>query len=185
MAGSRPNPTLVVPLFPAPQVFTGLSSSRNNTRAGCPCHCGNEILQSFRGPSSHTSLARPPPVGPSQLSFSHRNRRLPDVCLESALQLGALFPEKPAWRLKFISWISRKFPNGMTASFVARTTISPPKSRSKFVSVTNLSASPCAPQVTTSNSPPAFCSQRVWCSPANRSFLFSLLPRVTALIPEI
>src|ERR1700678_2263241 len=92
MAGSRPNPTLVVPLFPAPKVFAGLSSSRNTTRVGCPCHCGNEILQSFRGPSSHTSLARAPPLGPSQFLFCASNPPPPRCMLGIRSSIRSAFP---------------------------------------------------------------------------------------------
>src|SRR5450631_2284538 len=78
-------------------------------------------------------LGRPPSVRAS-FFFARRTRCLPDVCLQFALRVGADSLEKPACRRNFTNLISRKFPNGRTGSFVAKTIIWPRKSHSKFAS---------------------------------------------------
>src|SRR5277367_1096765 len=110
MAGSRPNPTPVVLLFPAHRVFTGLSFSSNKPHAGWPCHCGNEIVQDF--PRSFITYL-PGSAAPRRsepVSFLRiEPAASPMYAWNPLFNLGALFPEKSAWRLKFISWISHRF----------------------------------------------------------------------------
>src|ERR1700735_1481149 len=182
MAGSRFYPTPVIFLFPAHQVFTGLSFTSNNAHAGWPCHCGTKYYKTS-AVLHHIPPGSAAPRRSEPVFFAHLTHRLPDVCLEPALQLGADCLEKPGCRLDFINLIPLKFPNGMTNSFAPKTIISLPKSRSKFASATSLSASPCALRVTTSNLPPVSYLLRGWCSPPNRSSPFSPLPRTTAPIP--
>src|ERR1700735_1778310 len=165
------------------QVFTEPSSDSNKVRAECPCHCGKEILQDFPRSFITYLLARPPPVGPSQFFFLRIEPGVSRMYAKNPLFSRERSLELPAWRLKFVSLISRKFLNGTTDSFVARTITSQRKNRSKFASVTNRSVSLCARPATILNLLPDFCSPKDWFSPANRSFHFSRLFQARAPIP--